>query len=75
MPGPYLGVYLEYVEDMVVLRGQAASVKDFVGHVKYKWAMANYHSMPALGFIPGTDNRDLNARGDSGNMLLALGMN
>ena len=70
-----LEVYLEYVEDNVVLRGQAASVDDFVGHVKYKWVMANYQTMPALGLIPGTNNIDLNARGGSRNMPLALGMN
>ena len=70
-----LGMYLEYMEDKVVLRGQAASVDDFVGHVKYKQVMANYQAMPALGLIPGTNNIDLKARGGPGNMLLALGMN
>ena len=66
---------MEYVEDKVVLRGQAASMDDFVGHVKYKWAMANYQAMPALGLIPGTNNIDLNTRGVPGNMSPALGMN
>ena len=44
-----LGVYWEYVEDKVVLRDQAASVDDFVGHVKHKQVMPNYQAMPALG--------------------------
>ena len=70
-----LGVFLKYVEDKVGLRGQAASVDDFVGHVKYKRTMANYQAMPALGLIPGTNDIDLNARGDSANIPLALGMN
>ena len=70
-----LGVYLEYVEEKVVLRGQAASLDDFVGHVKYKRVMTNYQAMPALGLIPGTNNIDLNARGESGYMSLASGMN
>ena len=70
-----LGVYLEYVEDKVVLRGQAASVDDFVGQVKYKQVMANYQTMPTLGLIRGTNNINLNARGGPGNMSLALGMN
>ena len=60
---PRPGVYLEYVEDKVVIRGQAASVDDFVGHVKYRRAMANYQVMPDLGLIPGTNSIDLNDRG------------
>ena len=47
-----LGVYLEYVEDKVVLRGQAASVDDFLGHVKYKRAMTTNQAMSDLGLIP-----------------------
>ena len=70
-----LGVYLDYVEDKVILRGQTASVDDFVGHVKYKRAMANYQAMPALGLIPGTNNIDLNARNGSGDVWLALDTN
>ena len=56
----------------MVLRGQAASVDDFVGHVKYKRVMANYQAMPALGLIPGMNNINLNARDESGDMSLAL---
>ena len=68
-----LGVYLEYMEDKVVLWGRAASVKNFVGHVKYMQVMANYQAMPALGLIPGTNNINLNARGLPGHVPLALG--
>ena len=57
----HLGVYLEYVEDKDVLRGGVASVDDFVGHVRYKWVMANYQAMPPLGLIPGMNNTDLTA--------------
>ena len=39
-----LGVYLEYVEDKVVLRGLAPSVNDFVELVKYMRVMANYQA-------------------------------
>ena len=70
-----LGVYLVYMEDKVVLRGQAASVDDFVGHIKYKQVMANCQAMPALGLILGTNNIDLNARDESGDMSIALDMN
>ena len=69
------GVYLEYVEDKVVLRGKVASVDDFVGQVKYMRVMANYQAMPALGLIPGTNNINLNAGGGPGHMGLDLGMN
>ena len=68
-------MYLEYVEDKVVRRGPAASLDQFVEHVKYKRVMANYQAMPALGLIPGTNNIDLNTRGEPGDMPLALGMN
>ena len=47
--------------DKIVFRGGVASVDDFVGHVKYKWVMANYQTMPTLGLIPGMNNTDLNA--------------
>ena len=66
---------MKYLEDKVVLRGLAASVDDFVGHVKYKRVVADYQAMPALGLIPGTNNIDLNARDGSGNVLLRFDTN
>ena len=47
-----LGVYFEYVEDRVILRGAKASVEDFVGHVNYMWCMATYQAIPTIGVIP-----------------------
>ena len=67
-----LGVYFELVEDKGVLRGGAASVDEFVGHVKYKWVMANYPAMPTLGLIPGMNNTEFNARDLPSCVSLAL---
>ena len=67
------GVYLEYVEDKVIKRGQAISVDDFVGHTKYNREIANHEAMPGLGLIPGTFLSDLNAGGlrmDTGRLTL-----
>ncbi len=47
-----LGVYFEYAEDRVILRGGKASVEDFVGHVNYMWGMATYEAIPTIGVIP-----------------------
>ena len=68
-----LGVYLESKEDKFVLRGPATSVDDLVGHVRYKWVMANYQAMPTLGLILDTNSIDLNTRGQQGHVPLALG--
>ena len=38
------GVYLDYVEDKVINRGQAILVEDFVGHTKYNWKLANHEA-------------------------------
>ncbi len=48
----FLGVYLEYVENRVILRGAKASVDDFVGHVRYMRHQANYLAMSHHGIIP-----------------------
>ena len=56
-----LGVYLEYIEDKVVLRGGVASVDDFIGYVKYMRVVANFQAMPSLGLIPGMNSTNLNA--------------
>ncbi len=58
-----LGVYLEYVENRVILRGSRASTDDFVDHVRYMRCMANYQAIPHLGIIPGTNHIDLKAGG------------
>ena len=68
-----LGVYLDYVEDRVVKRGQAISVDDFVGHAKYNREIASHEAMPDLGVIPGTIRSDVNAGGlrmDTGRLTL-----
>ena len=68
-----LGVYLDYVEDKVVKRGQAISVDDFVGHAKYNREIASHEAMPDLGVIPGTIRSDVNAGGlrmDTGRLTL-----
>ncbi len=67
-----LGVYLEYVENRVILRGAKASVDDFVGHVRYMRYQANYLAMPHLGIIPGTNHIVLNAGGALRNVTPAL---
>ncbi len=47
------------VEVIIILRGSAVSVDDFVGHVRYMRSEANYLAMPALGLIPGSTHMAL----------------
>ena len=60
------GVYLDYVEDKVINRGQAISVDDFVGHTKYFWEVASHEAIPDIGVIPRAILIDLNARDKDG---------
>ena len=60
------GVYLDYVEDKVIKRGQAISVDDFVRHTKYNRKLASHEAIPDLGVIPGVILFDVDPGGKDG---------
>ena len=47
------GVYKDFIEDKVILRGLAIFVDNFIGRTKYMQKVAHHNPIPDLGFIPG----------------------